>query len=91
MALFLEDYFFLLSLPPLLMRATLQKFSLLVLLLCTGLITFAQGKKVDVDIDIHKGNDASTWINNPVIWIAGGAVFILILVAILRGGRSRRA
>ena len=74
------------------MNATiLRKLSLSVLAMCLSLFSFAQdAKKLDVDIDVNKsGGDAATWINNPVIWIAGGAVFILILVAILRGGRRR--
>ncbi len=71
------------------MRTSLQKLSLLLLALCTGFLSFAQEKKVDVDIDVHRGSSASEWINNPVIWVAGGAVFLLILIAILRGGRKR--
>ena len=34
---------------------------------------------------------AAMWFNNPIVWIAGGAlVFILILVAILSGRNSSR-
>lgn len=45
--------------------------------------TRAQEKGVDVDITIDKKN--SDWYQQPWVWIAGGAVFILILVALLRG------
>ena len=49
---------------------------------------YAQERKVDVDIDVDKGNDAQ-WYTNPIVWVIGGAVFILLLVALLRGGRER--
>jgi hypothetical protein len=41
-------------------------------------------KKVDVDINAH-GND--NWYASPWVWIVGVAVFILLLVALTRGGR----
>ena len=40
-------------------------------------------KKVDVDINT-KGNN---WYASPWVWIVGVAVFILLLVALTRGGR----
>jgi len=41
-------------------------------------------KKVDVDINTDKGNN---WYASPWVWIVGAAVFILLLVALTRGGR----
>ena len=41
-------------------------------------------KKVDVDINTHSGNN---WYASPWVWIVGVAVFILLLVALTRGGR----
>ena len=41
-------------------------------------------KKVDVDIDTNSGNN---WYASPWVWIVGAAVFILLLVALTRGGR----
>lgn len=50
--------------------------------------TFAQGddKKLDVDISLDKGNQQ--WYTQPWVWIVGGAVFILLLVALLRSGKK---
>ena len=45
--------------------------------------SWAQDKGVDVDINVNKKN--SDWYQQPWVWVAGGAVFILILVALLRG------
>jgi asparagine N-glycosylation enzyme membrane subunit Stt3 len=46
-----------------------------------SLALYAQEKKLDVDINIGK---ESQWYNNPVYWVIGGAVFILLLVLLLR-------
>lgn len=52
-----------------------------------SLAAIAQEKKLDVDIDVDKGND--NWYTQPWVWIVGAAVFILLLVALLRGSNSR--
>lgn len=31
----------------------------------------------------------SEWYTNPIVWVVGAAVFILLLVALLRGGGDR--
>ena len=42
-------------------------------------------EKVDVDINT-KG---SSWYASPWVWVVGAAVFILLLVALTRGGGRR--
>ena len=49
-------------------------------------VLFAQDNGTKIDVDIHK--DSAAWYTNPVIWIIGAAVFILLLVALLRGGNN---
>jgi hypothetical protein len=53
-----------------------------------SVITFAQDKGVDVDINLKK---ESAWYQNPIVWVIGAAVFILLLVALLRGGERKSA
>lgn len=58
------------------------------LLLISGVysgVLFAQeeAKKIDVNINT-KGNN---WYASPWVWVVGAAVFILLLVALTRGGR----
>lgn len=53
-----------------------------------SILTFAQEKGVDVDINVKK---ESQWYQNPIVWVIGGAVFILLLVALLRGGEKKSA
>lgn len=47
-------------------------------------MTWAQDQGIDVDVDLDKGGDA--WYANPIVWIIGVAVFILLLVALMRSG-----
>ena len=53
-----------------------------------SVISFAQEKGIDVDINVKK---EQAWYQNPIVWVIGGAVFILLLVALLRGGEKRSA
>ena len=62
-----------------------QKLGFSFLLVITQVIVFAQDKGVDIDVDIKKESD---WYMKPWVWVVGAAVFILLLVALLRGGRK---
>jgi hypothetical protein len=59
----------------------------IVFLSFTSFLSFAQDKGVDVDISVKKEN----WYAQPWVWIVGGAVFILLLVALMRGGSRKEA
>jgi len=61
----------------------------LFLSILTSTVVWAQDKGLDIDVDVDKGGD--NWYNNPILWIIGGAVFILLLVALLRGGSKDAA
>lgn len=58
----------------------------LILNAITVVCVYAQEKKVDVDIDVNKSS--TTWYSQPWIWVVGAAVFILLMVALLRGGQK---
>ncbi len=59
-----------------------------VLTLCfVSTFIWAQDGGADVNVKITKGD--STWYTQPWVWIVGGAVFILLLVALLRGGGNK--
>ena len=54
-----------------------------------GIYTFAQEKAADlkVDVDINKGNDlGSNWMSNPLVWVIGVLVLILLVVLVTRNG-----
>lgn len=45
------------------------------------------GAKLDVNVNTDKG----AWYSSPIVWVVGAAVFILLLVALTRGGGNRNA
>lgn len=52
-----------------------------------GIQSWAQDKGLDVNIDVNKKD--SNWYQQPWVWIIGGAVFILLLVALLKGSGKK--
>lgn len=65
-------------------RSFAQKLLLIITSTLIATVTFAQDKKeIDVNVSTHKDN---FW-GQPWVWVVGAAIFILLLVAILRGGR----
>ena len=57
--------------------------SILLMIYSSVWLLAQETKKVDIDVNT-KGND---WYASPWVWIVGAAVFILLLVALTRGGR----
>ena len=39
------------------------------------------------DVNINVNSKGSAWYASPWVWVVGAAVFILLLVALTRGGR----
>ena len=75
------------------MKAILNKVIYLFLATILTLTVGAQndaggGGKLDVDINVDKGG--TQWYQQTWVWIVGGAVFILLLVAMLRGSGSKK-
>ena len=68
------------------LKQTYTKLILAIMLSVTGALAFAQDKGLDVDNNVKKETE---WYQQPWVWIVGGAVFILLLVAILRSGTSK--
>ena len=50
-----------------------------------GSTTSSSSKKVDINVS----NNSGDWYTSPWVWIIGAAVFILLLVALVGGGRNR--
>lgn len=58
-----------------------------------SLMTTLAQESSNLDIDVDLGGDATSeaWYSQTWVWIVGGLVFILLLVALLRGGNSNKA
>ncbi len=61
----------------------MKKIYLSFLTVLISTIGFAQDAKLDVNVNTDKGGN---WYASPWVWVIGGAVFILLLVALTRGG-----
>ena len=65
-------------------RLYAQKLFLIVASALLATITFAQDKK---EIDVNVNSNKNNFWGQPWVWVIGAAIFILLHVAILRGGR----
>ena len=65
-----------------------KRFWMLCMSVFVTIVSFAQDKKVDIDINADK--DSGGFFASPVVWVIGVAVFILLLVALMRNNSSRR-
>jgi hypothetical protein len=66
-----------------------SKILLTVFTLFFSVCLFAQDATKSVDVNINT-NSGGGFFTSPWVWVVGGAVFILLLVALLRGNSSRR-
>lgn len=67
-----------------------NKFMAIMLLLFFQGVIWAQEKDVDVSLNIDKGSSTTTtqWYAEPWMWIVGGAVFLIIVIALVRGNKK---
>lgn len=65
-----------------------NKITMVFAMMLISLLSFAQDKKVDIDINTKPDND--NFFMQPWVWIVGGAVFLLLLVALLRSNSSNK-
>lgn len=68
-------------------NATFKKSLAVVALLFSQSLIWAQDKTVDVNLNVNKGG--SDWYAQPWILVVGGAVFIIIIVALMRGNSNK--
>ncbi len=64
----------------------MKKISLLLFATLYGTLLLAQEDVKNIDVNIN--SDSDTWYASPWVWIAGAAVFILLMVALTRGRRD---
>ena len=74
------------------MKKVKQVYVAIAVLMLTSAISLnsiAQDKKIDVNINTKSDSGNSNFFMQPWVWIVGGAIFILLLVALLRSNRSK--
>ncbi len=68
----------------------MKRIYFLVMAVLAAMLTLAQEKSAEIDININKDEGNSFW-GSPWVWVVGAAVFILLLAAILRGSGSKQS
>lgn len=69
----------------------MKKIYYLVMAVFISAVTFAQEGGADVKVDVTEtGTGGGDWYMSPWVWVIGAALFILLLVALAGGSRSRR-
>jgi len=63
---------------------SLKKYILTILTVFLTAVVYAQDKTVNVSVNKGGGGNGG-FFATPWVWVVGGAVFILLLVALLRG------
>lgn len=71
-----------------LLKKVLNKLTLFIVSLFLSFYSFAQDKKVDININT-KADNGGNFFMQPWVWVVGGAVFLLLLVALLRNNSSK--
>jgi hypothetical protein len=67
----------------------MQKICLSIFAVCLSILAMAQESGgADINVDINK-DGGGAWYTSPMVWVIGAALFILLLVALTRGGGSR--
>jgi hypothetical protein len=65
-----------------------SRISSVFILMFFAFVTAAQEKTGEINVDINK-EDHHMWYTSPWVWIIGAIVFILLLLALLRGTERR--
>jgi hypothetical protein len=71
-----------------LISKSVGKISLLFTSMFLTMVALAQDTK-KLDIDINTKSEDSGFFMQPWVWVVGGAVFILLLIALLRGNSNK--
>lgn len=72
------------------LKSITNRIALIIASFYLSLAGFAQDdtKKVDVNIDANTGGSGN-FFTQPWLWVVGGLVFILLLVALMRGSGNK--
>lgn len=70
-----------------------EKLALLTIMFFSSVLAFAQDATKPLDVDVTTTETTTTttteeWISNPLYWVIGALVLILIIALIARGNRN---
>ncbi|MHA6696603.1 hypothetical protein [Chryseobacterium sp. A301] len=66
-----------------------EKLSLLAIMFFASIFAFAQETTEPLDVDVTTSTKTTTtsteWMSNPLYWVIGGLVLIILIAVIVRG------
>lgn len=67
----------------------LEKLCIFILTFFFGIIAFAQEKAPDLNVDVTTTKTTTTeeWFTNPLYWVVGALLLIILIAVIARGNR----
>lgn len=68
----------------------LEKFGIFMLTFFFSVIAFAQDATPDLDVDVTTTESTTTteeWFSNPVYWVIGAVLLIILIAVVARGNR----
>ncbi len=68
-----------------------EKISIFLMTIFFSVVAFAQEKTPDLKVDVNttKSTTTTDWYTNPIYWVIGAVVLIIIVALISRGGGKR--
>lgn len=69
----------------------LTRIQFFLLSMFASVMVFAQeaADDLNVDVDVDDATAGGDWMSNPLVWVIGALVLILIIALVARGGGSR--
>lgn len=69
----------------------LTRIQFFLLSMFASVMAFAQeaADDLNVDVDVEDATAGGDWMSNPLVWVIGALVLILIIALVARGGGSR--
>lgn len=74
-----------------LVKHQLERFGILVLTFFFSVMAYAQDATPDLNVDVTKTTTTTTeeWYTNPLYWVVGALLLIILIAVVARGNRDR--
>jgi hypothetical protein len=67
----------------------IQFFTLAIIANFATILVKAQEGAADLNVDVDVDKGGAAWMSNPLVWVIGALVLIVIIAIVARGGGSR--
>ena len=67
----------------------IQIFALAVAANFATILVKAQDKAADLNVDVDLDKGGGDWMSNPLVWVIGALVLIVIIALVARGGGNK--